>query len=91
MDLLLFWVCALLVFGALWLGLAVGQDGVVDLPLLEDVGQLVLHPGLSVDGDLGLLLEEADHLALFLYTEERLALYYRLAMLILTLEIIGRD
>ena len=70
MDLLLFWVCALLVFGALWLGLAVGQDGVVDLPLLEDVGQLVLHPGLSVDGDLSLLLEEADYLAFF-YTQKK--------------------
>ena len=53
--------------------MAVGQDGVIDLPLLEDLADVVLGPRLSVDGDLGLLLEEADHLAFFLYTKEELA------------------
>ena len=49
---------ALAVVRDLRLGHVVLQGAHVQLSLLDGVGQLVLGPRLSLDGDLGLLLEE---------------------------------
>ena len=66
MDLLRVFASILLVVSALRLDEAVREAALIQLSLLDRIGQLVLGPFLSVDGDLGLLLQERDHPAFFL-------------------------